>query len=386
MEVWIAYVDKTGCRRRRRFRNHAEALIFATNPPQGVVQVVVAPNEIRAKSPRRAEAMQGLSGLPRRETDRRERAQELSTHIDCESIRYPWARRGSRLSKVFDSAGEAAVGLIERYEQGWAISTLAREFQIHRNTIKKLLVDNRIPLRTRRFRKLQDARPGWEEAFSKPTAAAFYWAGFLMADGSIVQRQGEPCVQCRLGLTDIDHIRALCDFVGRGKPHFAKAEGQAPLVGWQVISQPMADDLARWGIVPGKGRLDHAAPKGEACLSVDFWRGMIDGDGYIGWSGKSPTVALTGRRGVSEAFISFVEANIPLKMLSRYIPKARRRLPGKLRIHEYSECGGTKVILNGQNAVSLLRLLYAQAPIGLYLPRKHRTAIEVIQRFLGTSG
>ena len=384
MEVWIAYVDRTGCQRRRRFRNQSDALNFVTNPPEGVAKFLNAPIDLQAKSSQRAEATHRITGFPIRELDRTEHSKYPPTLIDCKPIRHSWSQKKCRLSEDFDSADEAAVALIERYEQGWAINTLAGEFHMHRDTIKKLLVHNRIPLRTRRFRKLQDARPGWEEAFSKPTAAALYWAGFLMADGSIVRRQGEPAIDCRLALRDIDHIRALCDFVGRGKPITHKAKGQAPLVGWRVISEPMAGDLARWGIVPVKGRLDDTAPKGEARLSIDFWRGMIDGDGSIGMSGRSPQVQLTGRRGISEAFIEFVEANLMLHLLPRYDRTAKRYLR-KVRIHEYPEGGATKVILNGKNAVALCELLYANAPHGLYLRRKRGAAIEITQRYLGTA-
>jgi hypothetical protein len=154
------------------------------------------------------------------------------------------------------------------------------------------------------------------------------------------------------------------------------------MVGWQVISQRMADDLAQWGIVSGKSTLEDVAPQGEARMSVDFWRGMIDGDGCIRMSGNSPQVNLTGRRGINEAFVKFVEASIPLRLLPRLDRTTKQRLR-KLRIHEYKKGGGTKVILNGQNAVTLCELLYANAADGLYLRRKREAAIEITKHYLG---
>lgn len=369
MGVWISYVDRTGRHRKRCFRDLTEAHNFATNPPKGVAQVLSVPQKLQAQSLQRMEGTNQLTGLLDYEPYQRERVQRPPTPIDCQPIQQTWTHHRSRLSEYFDSADEAAVTLIERYEQGWAINTLAREFHAHRDTIKNLLRHNNIALRTRRFRNLQNARPDWEEAFSKPTPAALYWAGFLMADGSIVQRKGEPTVICRIGVKDSYHIQALCVFAGRGKPLLMKVRGQAPLVGWEVISQRMADDLARWGIVPRKGRHDDTAPNGAACMSIDFWRGMIDGDGSIGWSGASPQIKLTGRRGISEAFIKFIEASIPLH---------HHGANKKLRIHKYAEGGGTKMILNGQNAVSLCELLYAEVPAGLYLLRKREAAIEIV--------
>lgn len=191
-----------------------------------------------------------------------------------------------------------------------------------------------------------------------------------MADGSIIQRKGDPRISCGLNEFDGEHVRALCEFVGRGQLRSYK---KLSMVYWGVYSQPMADDLARWGIVPRKGAQDDTAPKGEARMSVDFWRGMIDGDGHIRMSGRSPQIGLTGRRGISQAFVEFLEANIRL----RYY-----RHKKKLTIHEYPSGGGTKVILNGLNALSLCELLYARAPLGLYLPRKRKAAMEITNHHL----
>ncbi len=381
MKVEIEYIDKTGNRRTRWFQDNAEAFRFVVNPPKGVAEIVNAPEEFQLKAQRRGKTKATIAGLRHRDPGWVSGPNKSQPVISSNSIQFSWARKGCRLFECFSSVDEAAAALVERYSQGWAINTLAREFHLHRDTITNLLVENNTPIDRRRFRKLQEARAGWEEAFSKPTASALYWAGFLMADGSIVRSKGEPCVQCRIGLRDIDHIRALCDFVGRGKPQMAKAKGQVPLVGWRVISQLMANDLARWGIFPGKGRLNDAAPKGQARISVDFWRGMIDGDGSIRMSGRSPQVQLTGRRGISEAFIEFVEANLKLHLLRRYDSTTKRYLR-KLRIYEYPEGGGTKVILNGQNAVALCELLYSEASDGLYLRRKREAAIQITGQYL----
>lgn len=382
MEFWIKYVDKNGCRHKRRFGDKTQRDYFVANWPSGVARIVEISEDLHALLPMNLPFAKSITDLRSQEPEWKEDSQEYPACINSVSIQQAWAKPSCRLSESFSDPVKAATVLIERYKSGWAIETLAREFHTSRKTIKNLLIENWIQPRRRRFRNLQDARPGWEEAFSKATPEALYWAGFLMADGSIGQEKGETKVACWIGIFDSDHIRKLCDFVGRGTPTISEAKRQSRLVGWQVHSRRMADDLARWGIVPGKGKHDDLSPKAEARMSAEFWRGMIDGDGSIGTSRTTPQVQLTGRWGISEAFIEFVEASMPLQHVRRRDPTTGR-LAKKIRIHKYPKGGGTKVILNGPNAVALCQLLYVSAPKNLCLSRKRDAALEIIKHYLG---
>ena len=287
-----------------------------------------------------------------------------------------WGRRVSQLREHFSTCEEAAATIIERYKRGYAFSTIARNFGMNGAVIKKLLQANGVEIRTKRRRNLENARPGWEESFARPTAGSLYWAGFLMADGSIVERSGEIGIQCGLAAKDRKHIDALAEFVGRGEAIYRRPyrKEHGSLFAWRVYSDRIADDLARWGIVPGKGRIDGTAPKGEALDSADFWRGVIDGDGSLTWSGKSPQIRLTGRRGICEAFVAFVEKHVDL-----HLPKR-----GRLKVRDYDENGACRVILSAANAGRLAELLYGTAPKGLYLERKRERAIKMIGYRIGS--
>lgn len=286
-----------------------------------------------------------------------------------------WEHPKSHLREHFATCEEAATAIIERYKRGYAFSTIGRDLGVKQLGIKKLLQENDVGIRTKRRRKLQNARPGWEECFARPTPGALYWAGFLMADGSIIERNGEVSIQCGLATKDHKHVEALAAFVGRGEAVYRRPyrKEHGALVYWRVLSDRIADDLARWGIVPRKGRLDHAAPKGDALESVDFWRGIIDGDGSLTWSGKSPQIRLTGRRGICEAFVAFVEKHVDL-----HLPKR-----GRLKVYDYNENGACRVVINAVNASRLAELLYGTAPKGLYLDRKRERAIKMIGYRIG---
>ena len=119
-----------------------------------------------------------------------------------------------------------------------------------------------------------------------------------------------------------------------------------------------------------------AATVGYAFDSVDFWRGVIDGDGSLTWSGKSPQIRLTGRRGICEAFVAFVEKHVDL-----HLPKR-----GRLKVYDYNENGACRVVLNAVNAGRLAELLYGTAPKGLYLDRKREQALKMIGYGIGPRG
>ncbi len=281
-----------------------------------------------------------------------------------------WGQRNSHLREHFSTCEEAAATIIERYKRGYAFSTIGRDLGVKQLMIKTLLQENDVEIRTKRRRKLQNARPRWEECFARPTPRALYWAGFLMADGTIIETKGEATIACRLATKDRKHVEALATFVGRGEAVYRRPyrKEHGPIYTWYVYSDLIADDLARWGIVPRKGRIDDIAPKGAALDSVDFWRGVIDGDGSLTWSGKSPQIRLTGRRGICEAFVAFVEKHVDL-----YLPKR-----GRLKVYDYNENGACRVVINAVNAGRLAELLYGAAPERLCLDRKRERALEMI--------
>ncbi len=291
-------------------------------------------------------------------------------HLVIDPLMNSWGHPRSHLRKHFSTCEEAAATIIERYQSGYAFSTIGRDLGMKQLVIKELLQENGVEMRTKRRRNLQNARPGWEESFARPIPGALYWAGFLMADGTIIETKGETKIQCGLAAKDRKHVEALATFVGRGEAVYRRPyrKEHGPIYTWYVYSDLIADDLARWGIVPRKGRIDDIAPKGAALDSVDFWRGVIDGDGSLTWSGKSPQIRLTGRRGICEAFVAFVEKHVDL-----YLPKR-----GRLKVYDYNENGACRVVINAVNAGRLAELLYGAAPERLCLDRKRERALEMI--------
>lgn len=202
-----------------------------------------------------------------------------------------------------------------------------------------------------------------EDAFSSFTPEALYWAGFLMADGCIeTPKSRSPVVQCSLQKRDKAHVEKLRDFLGstrkleeleskslvRGDKVYTTA-GQYRI---KVTSSKLADDLAKYGVVPRKSLTAEASE--QAANSRDFWRGLVDGDGYIGVSGDRPMFKLTGSRRILEQFSQFVGRKLTM----------------------FPAGSAFSVGLGCKPAVDLVRRLYKGADLAL--ERKKETAERIM--------
>lgn len=124
-------------------------------------------------------------------------------------------------------------------------------------------------------------------AFSKPSAQAEYWAGFIMADGC-VQHSGDdlPRLVVSLKRSDAGHLRKLRDFLQCENPvkeyeqkSYVSKSGILKTSRLTVRSRQIVSDLLKMGITPRKSLTATAPPM--VADSRDFWRGVIDGDGTV---------------------------------------------------------------------------------------------------------
>jgi len=209
-----------------------------------------------------------------------------------------------------------------RYIRGDSAPAIAADYDVSAPAIIGILSRRGVPRRTRRG--AQKHLPLKETAFSSPTPEALYWAGFLMADGSIFGNT------LALTLSDKDsaHVSAFRVFLGSGhaltKIHQSPS---APAIRLAVRSEALIHDLARWGVLPNKTFT--ALAKEEAIRSKDFWRGVVDGDGWVAmvhqkpyfnkhhkinaWSRPydMPRLQLVGAEPLMHQFLQFVHSVVP---------------------------------------------------------------------------
>ncbi|GAB3259731.1 hypothetical protein [Kineosporia babensis] len=150
----------------------------------------------------------------------------------------------------------------------------------------------------------KDNLPAWEDD-------AAYWAGFLMADGTISTTNR---ITLSLAAKDEGHIAAWLEFLGclqvKIRIESVRFSNDAPekmKARAQVSSRQLAEDLARHGIVHRKSSAGLPASASLA-ENAAFWRGMIDGDGTLGLpKGKhGPILMLVGSLAVMEQFADFL--------------------------------------------------------------------------------
>lgn len=200
-------------------------------------------------------------------------------------------------------------------------------------------------------------------AFSEITESSAYWAGFIMADGTVSYRSADSVeVRIRLKRDDLLHLHKFRKFVSPQSKVSLYRYDNTPSCNIGVRSEQIARDLHGFGITPNKWSNAKASP-----LIIDnrhFWRGVIDGDGSIGtYLNKNtnqfmPSIRLVGSQDLLEQFKEFIrESGIP----------TRANVKPHRSIFMYAVCG--------KYSIPIMELLYKEASV--YLDRKMSLAREI---------
>src|ERR1035437_3192398 len=111
--------------------------------------------------------------------------------------------------------------------------------------------------------------------FSNETPEVAYWAGFLMADGTVTRNGASFVVSLSLSENDLDNLLKFRDFLGKqDEPGTMPQDMRRVAVG----SKRLGNDLARWGVVPNKTYVGIIPSDIPNELLPHYIRGLIDGD------------------------------------------------------------------------------------------------------------
>jgi len=191
-----------------------------------------------------------------------------------------------------------------------------------------------------------------QDAFATVTPEAAYWVGFLMADGTISGRQ----IACTVSECDMGHLEKLRDFLGYGGEIIRIPGGdlgkykRKATVRLAVSSARLVKDLNRFGIVPRKTH--------TACVNLlesdrHFWRGVVDGDGWI------KQVQLSGTGNQPLPGLSLVGS---FSLLTQFQAWAQA-LGVACNVNAHKSI--FRVDILGRNAWTLLRELYRDCSVAL---------------------
>lgn len=222
-------------------------------------------------------------------------------------------RQGGCSFNSYRRLGEQEIAqLISDWDAGEESHILAKKYGISVWTVRRLANHNTTAPRRSGSRRLHSLD---EDAFDVLMPAACYWAGFLMADGSVgrhAANRTSRTIALNLAEKDAAHVEAFRSFINSSAPITlsppppgTKASPQAKFA---VRSGRMADRLESLGIIPNKSDGTTAHP--ILATSRDFWRGMVDGDGSVlleRWANDRPLLILNGCAGLLDQFASFLE-------------------------------------------------------------------------------
>jgi hypothetical protein len=259
------------------------------------------------------------------------------------------------------------VAAISDYKSGMSGKAVGRKYGVTDVAVLSRLRRNNINRRTA-AESCQLAID--HHAFDFLTPESKYWAGFLFADGCILRRDGEPKgVALTLCIADRSHVEKFRRFLQ--SEHGINEQTQVGGFGdgkrscsFSFTSHRIAQRLADLGMA--KKNADRC-PSIELCSSPDFWRGVVDGDGYVSrrrgprGSKTFSCVGLVGWNALVNAFRNYCISVVPECSSTAIQPKGT--------IVDYRLVYG--------NAAAIIKHLYCNATVSL--DRKQSIANSIIE-------
>lgn len=176
--------------------------------------------------------------------------------------------------------------IVDLYESGLSLARITEYVDYKSpNTIKKILINNGIQLRTRAGFKRPFNESFFHDIDSEEKA---YYLGYLMADGNVALRENsQPVVRMELHQKDRSVLEKLKELLDTD---IEVKDTRKNCCCLRVHSRIMFNDLCSYGIVPNKtGR--EILPELEEPYLKHFIRGFFDGDGWFtnttGHNGKN---------------------------------------------------------------------------------------------------
>ena len=243
--------------------------------------------------------------------------------------------------------------IINRYLNNETYKQISVDYCVDPSTIRNVLIRNNIDRR----KVGRQLFPANHKCFDDLTEHSLYWLGFIAADGHInVQKNNTSRIMIGLAYKDVGHLEKFKEFTGavdnKIQDYYHGKDGHLRAARISVRSKEITDRLIELGV---KG------PKLSTDLtdSRHFWRGAIDGDGYVTQSGNRYSIALTGQHYILEPYKEFlynhigIESNIGVNGVNSF-----------------------KVATSGNPGTRVMRYIYGDSNV--YLDRKKKRAYEIL--------
>jgi hypothetical protein len=186
--------------------------------------------------------------------------------------------------------------IIRKYKEGKSARQLGFEYNITDMVITSLLKRHDVFIRNRSDAKRTNLIK--EDVFDTIAEESAYWIGFILADGN-VYHPPKRSKQLNIGLAEKDweHLEKFKKFIGSNKSLYYNKGG----VFLSIYSNRIVEKLFEYNIVPRKSKI--AKVPESLKNNRHFWRGMIDGDGWI--SERQDSSIILGLCGTSDIVFDF---------------------------------------------------------------------------------
>jgi hypothetical protein len=187
--------------------------------------------------------------------------------------------------------------VVLEYDSGLSSVFLSRKYFISHDSVTRFCKQAGVPLRSKRraHRLSVDGR-----FFNNiDTEEKAYWLGFICADGNV---HGN-CIKIMLKESDSQHLEKFKkDIKSSHKVSINTKYGRCSI---SFRSVEMVKDLKKYGVVDNKSLiLSPNLKRIPEFLHRHFWRGIVDGDGYIAKDGSN--LCLCGTYDVVSIFSDFI--------------------------------------------------------------------------------
>jgi len=264
----------------------------------------------------------------------------LENNVELRNYRTP-------RSDIWKPDCESANDIILEYKDGISAKQLGFKYGVADVTITDFLKRNNIEIKTH-SEAIRD-RYGYnlnENVFDEINEESAYWIGFTLSDGNIYKGdRNSNSINFGLQESDWEHLEKLKKFLNCTKPLYKNNK----YVFIAFYSKKIQNKLEEFGITERKS-LTAKVPE-QLKKNLHFWRGMVDGDGWVSINKKGyPIIGLCGTLDIVENFRSFIGKTI----------KIRQRDLNKNFAHISYGCTPAKIII---------QFLYDNSKI--YLDRKY---------------
>lgn len=254
--------------------------------------------------------------------------------------------------------------LIERYQNGESARKICLDMPFAEDVALKVLRDFDVPIKTRKENRFSMGFTINETAFSdvnEPECAYFY--GWLLTDGCLRKTKYAHIVSIGIQSKDSEVIESLCNYIGftkdrvKHRDRFDKRTGKVyKNTSLSFQYEPITQRLINFGLCERKSTKEFCPE--SMLLNRDFWRGVLEGDGYLSKLTACTKMQICGSETLCNQWFDYCKSVVPgMSMTITADPK------GNGLFHTYSG--------RFEQCKAVLDSLYLGVPKHLRLERKY---------------